>query len=58
MWAVGVLIYTLLARDFPFKTGHGEKTPRKAVTDRTPNWDALEISKEGLKFIKKCLDKD
>jgi hypothetical protein len=29
------------------------------VCDKEPNWSALEdISKEGLDFLKKCLDKD
>jgi serine/threonine protein kinase len=59
VWAVGVLVFTLLARDFPFRTQPGDRTPKASVCDKEPNWSALEdISKEGLDFLKKCLDKD
>lgn len=59
VWAVGVLIYTLMARDFPFRTQPGDRTPKASVCDKEPNWNALEdISKDGIDFLKKCLDKD
>lgn len=59
VWAVGILIFTLIARDFPFRTAPGDRTPKAAVCDKEPNWSLLEdISKDGLDFIKKCLDKN
>ena len=59
VWAVGVLMFTLLARDFPFRTPSGERTPKKSVCEKTPDWSKLGIlSRDGLDFIKKCLEKD
>ena len=42
VWAVGVLLYTIFARNFPFKVGKGEKTPKEAVLYLSPDWSKLE----------------
>ena len=60
-WALGVLVYEMVANETPFKSSHGAKGILKNILNKKlqfPKDKFAHVSKDCISFIQECLKKE